>query len=74
MQNINIVVNFQGKIFKSFVDEKFFYLWSDLQLTLTLSLTLGLGLGLTPKKTNSVENLIPNAKHEYRRKRPEKNL
>ena len=26
MQNINIVVNVQGKIFKSFVDEKFFIL------------------------------------------------
>ena len=24
MQNMNIVVNVQGKIFKSFVDEKFF--------------------------------------------------
>ena len=26
MQNINIVVNLQGKIFKSCVDEKFFIL------------------------------------------------
>ena len=26
MQNINIVVNVQGKIFKTFVDEKFFIL------------------------------------------------
>ena len=24
MQNINIVVNFQGKVFESFVDENFF--------------------------------------------------
>ena len=73
MQNTNIVVNFQGKMFKSCVDEKF-YLRSDLKLTLTLSWTLGLGLGLTPEKTKSVDNLIPNAKYEYRRKRPEKNL
>ena len=74
MQNINIVVKVQGKIFKSCVDEKFFYLWSDLKVILTLSLTLGLGLGLTPGKTMSVENLKPNAKHQYRRKRPGKNL
>ena len=43
-------------------------------LTLTLSLILGLGLGLTPAKTKSVEHLKPNAKHEYRRERPGKNL
>ena len=53
---------------------KLFDLQSDLQLTLTLSLTLGLGLGLTPGKTKTVENLKPNAKHQYRRKRPGKNL
>ena len=55
---------------------KIFYLRCDLKLTLTLtgSLTLGLGLGLCPGKTISVENLKPNAKHEYRRKRPGKNL
>ena len=53
---------------------KIFDLRSDLKLTLTLSLTLGLGLGLTPGKTKTVGNLKPNAKHEYRRKRPGKNL
>ena len=42
-------------------------------LTLTATLTLGLGLGLTPGKTISVGNLKPNAKHEYRRRRPGKN-
>ena len=53
---------------------KNFYLRSDLKLTLTLtlSLTLGLGLGLTPGKTISVQNLKPNAKHEYCRRRPGK--
>ena len=69
MQNIYIVVNDQGKIFKGCVDKKFFYLLSDLKITLNLSWTLGLGLGLTPAKTMSVENLKPNAKHQYRRKR-----
>ena len=34
-----------------------------------LTLALGLGLGLTPGKTISVENLKPNAKDEYRRRR-----
>ena len=53
---------------------KNFYLQSDLKLTLTLRLTLGLRLGLTPGKTVSVENLKPNAKHQYRRKRPGKNV
>ena len=53
---------------------KNFYLWSNLRLTLTLSLTLGLGLRLTPGKTKGVENLKPNAKHQYRRRRPRKNL
>ena len=74
MQNINSVVNVQGKIFKSCVDEKIFYLRSDFEVTLTLSLTLGLALRLTPGKTISVENLKANAKHQYRRKRPGKNL
>ena len=32
----------------------------------------GLGLGWTPGKTMSGENLKPNEKHEYRRKRPGK--
>ena len=71
---MNIIVDVQGKIFKSCVDEKFFYFGSDPKLTLTLSLTLGLGLGLTPLKTISIENLRPNAKNEYRRRRPGKNL
>ena len=55
---------------------KIFYVRCDLKLTLTLtgSLTLGLGLGLSPGKTISVENLKPNAKHEYRRRGPGKNL
>ena len=73
MQNINIVVNVQGKIF-SLSRWKIFYLPSDLKVTLTLSFTVGLGLGLTPGKNMSVENLKPNAKHQYRRKRPGKNL
>ena len=55
---------------------KIFYLGYDLELTLTLtgSLTLGLGLGLCPWKTISLGNLKPNAKHEYRRGRPGKNV
>ena len=53
---------------------KIFDLWSDLKLTLTLSLTLGLGLGLTPGITMSVENLKPNAKHQYARKHKGNNL
>ena len=44
------------------------------KLTLTLNLTLGLGLVLTPGKMISVDNLRPNAKHEYRRRRPGKNV
>ena len=54
---------------------KIFYLGSDLKLTLTLtlSLTLGLGLGLPPGKTIRVQNLKPNAKHEYRGRRAWKN-
>ena len=74
MQNMNIVVEIDEEIFKICLDEKIFNLWSDLKLTLTLSLTLGLGLGLTLGKTIGVENLKPNAKHQYRRKRPGKNL
>ena len=55
---------------------KIFYLRCDLKLTLTLtaSLTLGLGLGFCPGKTISLENQKPNAKHEYRRGRPGKNV
>ena len=45
-----------------------------LTLTLTLSLTLGLGLGLTPGKTISVENLKPNGKDYYRRRRSGKDV
>ena len=57
MQNMNIVVDVDKKIFKSCLDEKHINLRSDLKLTLTLSLTLGLGLGLTTGKTISVETL-----------------
>ena len=60
MQKISIVVDVQGKIFKTCVDEKEFYPGSDPKLTLPL--TLGLRLGLTPGKKISVENLKPNAK------------
>ena len=60
MQNISIVVEVQGKIFQTCVDEKILHPGSDPKLT--LSLTLGLGLGLTPGKKISVENLKPNAK------------
>ena len=74
MQNMNIVIDVQGKMFKSCVDENFFYPRSDPNLILILSLTLRVGLGLTPGKTISVKNLIPNAKYEYRRRRPGKNL
>ena len=45
-----------------------------LTLTLTLSLTLGLGLGLSPGKTISVENLKPNGKDYYRRRRSGKDV
>ena len=61
MQKISIVVDVQGKIFKTRVDEKIFNPGSNPKLTLTLSLTLRLGWGLTPGKTISVENLKPNA-------------
>ena len=64
MQKISIVVDVQGKIFKTCVQKKNIYSGSDpkLTLTLTLSLTQGLGLGLTAGKTISVEKLKPNAK------------
>ena len=64
MQDMSIVVDVQGKIFKTCVDEKRFYPGSEpkLTLTLTLSLALGLGLGLIPGKTISVENPKSNAK------------
>ena len=76
MQNMNIVVDVQGKMFQRCINEKIFHLRCNLKLTLTLtgSLTLGLGLGLSPGKTINVENLKPNAKHEYRRRGPGKNL
>ena len=62
MQKISIVLDVQGKIFKTWVDKNI-YFGSDLKLTLTLtlSLILGLGLGLTPRKRIRVENLKPNA-------------
>ena len=64
MQKISIVVDVQGKIFKTCVDKKIFYPKTDPKLTLTLTLSLipELGLGLTPGKTISVENLKRNAK------------
>ena len=64
MQKISIVVEVQGKIFKTFLNKKILYPGSDDKLTLTLilRLTLGLGLELTPGKMISVENLKPNAK------------
>ena len=76
MQKISMVVDIQGKIFKTCVDEKIFYPGSDpkLTLTLTLSLTPGLGLGLTPAKTISVENLKPNKKDYFRRTRSGKDV
>ena len=58
MEKISIVVDVQGKIFKTGVDQKNFYFGSDPKLTLTLSLTLGLGLGVSPGKTISVQNLV----------------
>ena len=60
MQKINIVIDVQGKIFKTRKDKKKNYFGSHPKLTLTL--TPGLGLGLTPGKTISVQNLKPNAK------------
>ena len=45
-----------------------------LTLTLTLSVTLWLGLELTPGETISVENLKPNGKDQYRRRRSGKDL
>ena len=64
MQKISIVVEVQGKIFKTCLNKKNLYPGSDekLTLTLTLRLTLGLELELTPRKMISGENLKPNAK------------
>ena len=68
MQKISIVVDVQGKEFKSSVQEKIVILEAPkLTLTLTLSLTLGLGLGLFPGKTIGVVNLKPNANYAYGR-------
>ena len=55
---------------------KIFYPGSDPKLTLsiTLGVTLGFGLGLTPGKTISVENLKPNGKDQYCRRRSGKDL
>ena len=76
MQKMSIVIDVQGKMFETCVNEKFLYPRSDpkLTLTLTLTLTLGLGLGLTPRKTIGVENLKRNAKDAYCEKRLEKNF
>ena len=65
-----------GKSFLNLCRYKIFYPGSDPKLTqtLTLSLILGLGLGLTPGKKISVENLKPNAKDQYRRRRSGKDL
>ena len=69
MQNMSIVVDVLGKIFKTFARSKKFYPGSDFKLTLalTLSLTLGLGLGLFPGKTIGVVNLKLNANYAYGR-------
>ena len=69
MQNMSIVVDVVGKIFKTFARSKKFYPGSDFKLTLalTLSLTLGLGLGLFPGKTIGVVNLKPNGNYAYGR-------
>lgn len=76
MQKMSIVIDVQGKMFETCVNEKFLYPGGDpkLTLTLTLTLTLGLGLGLTSRKTIGVENLKRNAKDAYCEKRLEKNL
>ena len=76
MQKMSIVIDFQGKMFETCVNEKFSYPGSDpkLTLTLTLTLTLGLGLRLTQRKTIGVENLKRNAKDAYWEKRLEKNF
>ena len=63
-----------GKNLKNLRRWNIFDLQCDLKLTVTLSLTLGLVLGLTPGKAMSVENLKPNEKHQYRRKRKGNNL
>ena len=64
MQKISIVVDVQGKIFKTREDKKKNYFGSHpkLTVTLTLSLTPGFGLGLTPGKRVSVQNLKRNTK------------
>ena len=69
MQNMSIVEDVLGKIFKTFARWKKFYPGSDFKLTLalTLSLTLGLGLGLFPWKTIGFVNLKPNANYAYGR-------
>ena len=76
MEKISIVIDVQGKIFKTGVEKKNIYFGSHpkLILTLALTLTLRLGLVLTPAKTISVGNLKPNSKDYYRRKRSGKNL
>ena len=76
MQKISILVDVQGKIFKTWVDEKNIYSGSDpkLTLTLTLSLTLVLVLGLTPGKTIRVDNLKRNEKDGFGRSRAGKSL
>ena len=60
-----------GKSLLNLCRYKIFYPGCDpkLTLTLTLSVTLGLGLGSTPGETITVENLKPNAKDQYRRRR-----
>ena len=75
MQKNSIVVDVQGKIFKTCGDKNF-YPGSDPKLTLSLTLGLapGLGLGLTPGKTISFENLKRNAKDEYSPRRLGKNV
>ena len=59
MQKISIVVDVQGKIFKTREDKKKFYFGSDPKLILTLTLTLRLTLTLNPSirvGVNSWEN------------------
>ena len=67
-----------GKSLLNLCRYKIFYPGGDpkltLTLTLTLSVTLGLGLELTPGETISVENLKPNGKDQYRRRRSGKDL
>ena len=57
-----------------FDDTHLLHFVSDSQrLSFALDLIPALSLGLTPGKTISVENLKPNAKDQYRRRRPGKN-